>query len=98
MPESADHRAERLLAIGLQLAASVRDLDPAEYIRPLAHLTRAELEHLAVVLAACVDVEQTPGDLLAWCTRPAPADLSAPADVSALVAERFGLPVPRGDR
>lgn len=93
--ENADQRAERLLALGLQLADNVREVDPAEYVRPLRRLSRDELEHLAVLLAACVDIDRAPTDLLAWWYEPASA---TPPDVSPLIAERFDLPSLAGER
>lgn len=101
--EPADARADRLLALGFQLADNVRELDPAAYVRPLRRLSRDELEHLAVLLACCIDITKTRGELLAWWFGEASAvDAFAVRDggpdVADLVAERFDLAGARRER
>lgn len=92
MTETPDQRAERLLGIGLDIAARIRDEHPADVARALGHLDQAQLRDLALLLAACVDVDQPRRRLLAWWNDPA---LFHPADK--LQAERYKTtpPVPK---
>lgn len=64
--ETRDQRAERLLHLGLQVAASLRD-EPADIAAQLLDgLDLAELRDMVLVLAATVPVEVPPSALLAW--------------------------------
>jgi hypothetical protein len=69
-PETQDARAERLLAVGIDVAVRIRDEDPVDVARTLDRLDRAELRDLAVLLAACVDIARPVSTLLAWWGQP----------------------------
>ena len=74
-----DARAEQLLAAGWEVAVRVRDDDPAAVQRDLAHLDKADLVDMVVLLAACVRVDQPRSVLLGWWETPVPetADVRA---------------------
>lgn len=60
------------------LAGMVRDEGPDAIGRYLDALDRGQLYALTVALAAMVDVDQTPADLLAWITEPDPGQPALP--------------------
>ncbi len=65
-PETRDERADRLLHLGLQVAASVRE-EPADAVaRLLDPLDRHELRDMVMVVAAAIPVEEPPSVLLGW--------------------------------
>lgn len=70
MDETPDQRAERLLAVGLDLAVRLRDEDPAAARTALDGLDRSELGDVATLLAACVPVQVQRSALLGWWTHP----------------------------
>jgi hypothetical protein len=73
-----DTRAERLLRLGLASAVLLRDGDPETARRALRQLDPTELLDLATLMAACVDIDRTEGQLLSWWTgRPGVVPLHA---------------------
>jgi hypothetical protein len=60
----------RLTQQAASIAWRLRDEDPADVWRDLAGMDRTRLEQLACVLAAMVDVDRTPAELLAWIDEP----------------------------
>lgn len=60
--------AERLVPVAAELAARVRDEDRQSLGDFLAQYTRAERDALLIVVAAMVDVDRTPAELLAHVT------------------------------
>lgn len=66
MSESADERADRLLAIGLDVAVELRDDDPEAVARLLQALDRTELRDLVMLLAAGIDVNVSVSMLYGW--------------------------------
>lgn len=66
MSETPDERAERLLAIGLDVAVELRDDDPESVARLLQALDRHELRDLVMLLAAGIDVDVPRRLLYAW--------------------------------
>jgi hypothetical protein len=64
--ETADERADRLLALGLDLACRVRDEPPTAVARGFAHLTVGEMRDLVLLLAAAVPVDRPVSELLGW--------------------------------
>lgn len=66
MSETADERADRLLAVGLDVAVQIRDDDPEAVARLLQALDRAELRDLVMLLAAAVDVDRRKSQLFRW--------------------------------
>jgi hypothetical protein len=64
----AGHRqlVESTVGVALLLTGSVRDLDPADTAGLVADLDAEQLAMLSYVLAAMVDVDRTPRQLLAW--------------------------------
>lgn len=69
--ETPDERAERLVRIGLQVAARLRDEDPRDVRRVVDALPVDEVRDLAVLLAAHVPVDQPRSRLLRWWYAPA---------------------------
>ena len=68
--ETRDERAQRLLHLGLQVAATIRE-EPADAVaRLISHLDWSELRDMALLLAAAVPVESPPSALLGWWTHP----------------------------
>jgi hypothetical protein len=66
MTETADERAERLLAVGLDVAVQIRDDDPEAVARLLQALDRHEMRDLVMVLAAAVDINVSRRILFGW--------------------------------
>jgi hypothetical protein len=66
MTETADERAERLLAVGLDVAVQIRDDDPEAVARLLQALDRTEMRDLVMVLAAAVDINVSRRILFGW--------------------------------
>lgn len=62
--------AEALVPVAVRLAGSVRDDGPAEVAMILAGVPAAHLPALAVVLAAMVDPDRTPSELIGWVDQP----------------------------
>jgi hypothetical protein len=58
--------AESLVPVAARLVGSVRDDGPVDVAMILSGIPGDHLPALAVVLAAMVDPERTPGQLLAW--------------------------------
>ncbi len=69
-PTVMDARAERLLRMGLSHAALLRAVAPAQARKPLAELDRGELLDMVTLLAACIDIEKTTSELVAWWLNP----------------------------
>lgn len=63
--------AQTLIPVAAELAATVRDYGPDDVAAVLTRVDPEALPALAVVLAAMVDVERTPRELLAWMDRTA---------------------------
>lgn len=67
---SLDHRrveyAESLVPLAAELVGCVRDYGTDEVRAVLARVPHGNLDDLAVVLAAMVDPDARPADLLAW--------------------------------
>lgn len=64
---TGDADAHRLVYVAAQLAAKVRDDEPEAVARWLCgELDSVDRWRLLFMLAAMVDVSQTPGELLAW--------------------------------
>lgn len=61
-------QAERLVGVALDLAILVRDEGPEAIASFLGRLTGGDRYRLLTVLAAMVDVDRTPEELLAWVT------------------------------
>ena len=59
--------AAQVVGAALRLAGILRDEDPAEAAALLASLTPGQQSALPYFLAAMIDVEQTPGEMLGWC-------------------------------
>lgn len=70
MSETRDDRAGRLLALGLQLAARLREEDPADVRRTVDAMPADEVRDLALLIAACVPVDVSPSVLLGWWQHP----------------------------
>lgn len=68
--ETLDERAERLIRIGLQVAARLRDEDPREVRRVVDALPADEVYDLVLLLAACVPIELPRSFLIGWYTHP----------------------------
>lgn len=64
--DALDARAERLLRLGLSVATLLHAMGPEQARKPLADLDRAELLDMVTLLAACVDIEKTTSELVAW--------------------------------
>jgi hypothetical protein len=60
--------AEDLVPIAAELVGTVRDYGPADVAAVLARVPDGRHDALAVVLAAMVDPDAHPSDLLAWTT------------------------------
>lgn len=60
--------AEQLLDLVLDMACALRVEAPAAIHAQLRAMDRLTLEQALVVALACVDVQQSPGRLLAWIT------------------------------
>ncbi|SNR32795.1 hypothetical protein [Blastococcus mobilis] len=58
--------AEDLVPIAAELVGTVRDYGPDDVAAILAPLSPGHLYRLAIVLAAMVDPDARPADLLAW--------------------------------
>ncbi len=73
---------DALLALGLQIAARLRDEDRADVRDSLNQLRESALRDLVICLAACVDVDQPPSVLLAWAggTVPKPTRMRKPSN------------------
>lgn len=56
----------RAVSRAMRLAAAVHDYEQLDVHDLLSELTRGDLYGVAVALAAMVDVDQTPRQLLAW--------------------------------
>ena len=70
--ETRDERANRLLHLGLQVAASIRE-EPADAVaRLISHLDWSELRDMALLLAAAVPVDMPVSVLMGWYTHPRP--------------------------
>ena len=69
-PVDLDARAYRLLRLGLASAVLLRDRDPRTARRAMQQLDREELLDLATLMCACVDIDKTEGQLLAWWLGP----------------------------
>jgi hypothetical protein len=69
-PTVMDARAERLLRMGLSHAALLRAVSPEQARKPLAELDRGELLDMVTLLAACIDIEKTTSELVAWWLEP----------------------------
>lgn len=72
MAETNEQRAHRLLQVGLNTAARIREYDPVDVRRRLAALPPDELLDVAVLLAACVPVDLPESVLLGWWRHPQP--------------------------
>lgn len=87
LPARAVERAQRLVY-------AVHECGPEATAAILEPLDRQDLYALAVTLAAMVDPEKRPSELLAWCEPKAAGRRSADRDRKrlerAVVAERFG--------
>lgn len=70
MNETPDERAERLVRLGLQVAARLRDEDPRDVRRLVDALPVDEVRDLAVLLAAHVPVDLPRSALIGWWTHP----------------------------
>lgn len=68
--ETLDERAERLVRLGLQVAARLRDEDPRDVRRLVDALPVDEVRDLAVLLAAHVPVDLPRSVLIGWWTHP----------------------------
>lgn len=66
-PEDLGDLAESLVPVAMQLAGAVRD-DVGEVARILKRVPTGAMPGLAVVLAAMVDIDATPTELLSWVT------------------------------
>lgn len=87
---------EDVIGVALRLAGMVHDEDPADTAGFMAGQPPEVLAALPYVLAAMVDVDRTPRELLAWLEWPQPIryrGATAVAPPSALLAAR-----PRPDR
>lgn len=58
--------ADALVPLAAELVATVRDYGPDDVAEVLARVPDGRLDALAVVLAAMVDPDARPSDLLAW--------------------------------
>jgi hypothetical protein len=58
--------AESLVPIAVRLVATVRDEGPRAVVKILRKVPGGRHDALAVVLAAMVDPDATPAELLAW--------------------------------
>ena len=76
-----EDEASALVPIATELIGCVRDFDPADSAAVLARVPDGQMGALAIVLAAMVDPDATPAELLAW------TDWTPPA--------RVGHPLPR---
>jgi hypothetical protein len=65
-----DVRAERLLRLGLSVAALLRQARPEQARVPLLQLDRSELVDMVTLLAAAVDIEKRTSELVAWWLNP----------------------------
>lgn len=65
---TADHSelVDALVPIAAELVGTVRDYGPADVAAVLARVPAGRHDALAVVLAAMVDPDRTPAELLAW--------------------------------
>lgn len=66
MSPAASDLADALVPVAAELIGCVRDYDPADTAEILARVPDGRLDALAVVLAAMVDPDRTPAELLAW--------------------------------
>ena len=64
---------DELIDVAAQLVGSVRDYGPDVVASVLATVPEGRHDALAVVLAAMVDPDRTPGELLAWLDEPTPS-------------------------
>lgn len=65
-PPEHEQLAETLVPIAAELVATVRDYGPDDVARVLARVPAGRHDALAVVLAAMVDPDARPSQLLAW--------------------------------
>jgi hypothetical protein len=65
-PRQRGDLAEAMVPLAARLAGAVHDRDPAAVACLLGKVPAGAKDALAVVLAAMVDVDQSPRDLLAW--------------------------------
>ncbi len=64
--ETRDERAQRLLCLGMQVAARIRE-EPADAVaRLINHLGRTELRDMVMVLAAAVPDDRPISTLIDW--------------------------------
>ena len=67
LPYETDYqRAERLLRLGLDIAVRIREEDPNAVARAMYGLDYGELRDLALLMAACVDVNRPVGEVVWW--------------------------------
>ena len=68
LPPGVDPEAAgQMVGVALRLAGILHDEDPAEAAALVASLTASQQHALPFVLAAMIDVERTPAELLGWC-------------------------------
>lgn len=65
--------ADALVPIAAELVGTIRDYGPEDTAEILARVPDGRLDALAVVLAAMVDPDRTPAELLAWTRVTVPA-------------------------
>lgn len=70
-PRPGDWLAADLAPVAAQLAGTLRDYDLADVHGVLADVPEQKRTDLILVLAAMVDPDATPAELLAWTRRPA---------------------------
>jgi hypothetical protein len=66
IPSDRERLAEDLVPIAAELVGTVRDYGPADIAAVLARVPQGRHDALAVVLAAMVDPDRTPAELLDW--------------------------------
>jgi hypothetical protein len=67
-PDELGDVAESLVPVACRLVGAVHDDGPADVARALADVPPDRMPALAVVLAAMVNPDRSPADLLAWVT------------------------------
>ncbi|WP_100499384.1 hypothetical protein [Geodermatophilus chilensis] len=101
MPAAGDTAHEQLvdqlLPIAAELVGTVRDYGPDDVAAVLARVPAGRHDALAVVLAAMVDPDRSPAELLAWLDGPTRSRPFTPDryNVKKLSAEALGR---RGER